>query len=40
MIPHNRVAKGVHDEDRAKKALEGVKGKRLTYRGTDSQPAA
>ena len=29
----NRSALGVEDEDRAVKALVGVKGKRLTYRG-------
>jgi transposase-like protein len=29
---NNRVANGVHDEERAEKALKGVKDKRLTYR--------
>lgn len=28
---NNRVANGVHDEERAEKALKGFKGKRLTY---------
>ncbi len=28
---NNRVANGVHDEDRAERALKGFKGKRLTY---------
>jgi len=28
---NNRSAKGVEDKDRAEKALEGAKGKRLTY---------
>ncbi len=28
---NNRIAKGVHDEERAEKALNGFKGKRLTY---------
>ena len=31
---NNRVALGVDDQQRAAKALEGVKGKRLTYRTT------
>jgi hypothetical protein len=29
----NRVALGVDDQDRADKALKGIAGKRLTYRG-------
>jgi hypothetical protein len=29
---NNRVAKGVHDEARATKALLGIRGKRLMYR--------
>ncbi|MFY9658113.1 MAG: IS1595 family transposase [Methylocystis sp.] len=32
---NNRVARGVHDEQRAEKALLGVKGKRLTYKAAD-----
>ncbi len=36
---NNRVAKGVHDEQRAEKALLGVKGKRLTYKGADQKEA-
>jgi len=32
---NNRVAKGVHDEQRTEKALQGVKGKRLTYKAAD-----
>ncbi len=32
---NNRIAKGVDDQERALRALVGVKGKRLTYRGTD-----
>ena len=36
---NNRIAKGVDDKARATKALEGVKGKRLTYRGTDRRSA-
>lgn len=32
----NRIAKGVDDKARARLALEGFKGKRLTYRGSDS----
>jgi hypothetical protein len=31
---NNRVAKGVNDETRAGKIVEGVVGKRLTYRTT------
>jgi transposase-like protein len=31
----NRVALGVDDQDRAVKALKGITGKRLTYRGPD-----
>jgi hypothetical protein len=30
----NRVAKGIDDSDRAKKLLDGVVGKRLTYETT------
>lgn len=33
---NNRVARGIDDEQRAANLLEGVKGKRLTYRTTDS----
>jgi transposase-like protein len=33
----NRVALGVNDEQRASKAVEGVVGKRLTYRTTNSR---
>jgi hypothetical protein len=29
---NNRVALGVHDQDRATTALRGIVGKRLTYR--------
>jgi hypothetical protein len=32
---NNRIANGIHDEERSEKALKGVKGKRLTYRTTD-----
>lgn len=32
---NNRIAKGVNDEARAIKAVEGVVGKRLTYRTVD-----
>lgn len=32
---NNRIAKGVHDEQRAEKAVKGFKGKRLTYGGSD-----
>jgi hypothetical protein len=39
-VTTTRVANGVYHEERAEKALKGFKGKRLTYRGTDSQPAA
>ena len=35
----NRVALGVDDEARSEKALKGITGKRLTYRGPDSVPA-
>jgi hypothetical protein len=35
----NRVALGVDDQARAEKALKGISGKRLTYRGPDSVPA-
>ena len=35
----NRAAKGVDDEARAIKALEGIVGKRLTYRGPDKRLA-
>jgi len=31
----NRIARGINDETRSHRALEGIKGKRLTYRGTD-----
>jgi transposase-like protein len=31
----NRIARGVGDAERARRALEGIKGKRLTYRGTN-----
>ena len=31
----NRIALGVNDNDRTNKALVGIRGKRLTYRGTD-----
>ena len=31
----NRIALGVDDQDRAAKALKGITGKRLTYRGPD-----
>jgi transposase-like protein len=34
---NHRAALGVRDSERAEKALRGVKGKRLTYRGTDRQ---
>ena len=33
---NNRMALGTHDEQRAEKALLGVKGKRLTYPGSPS----
>ncbi len=36
---NNRVARGVHDEQRAEKALLGVKGKRLTYKAADRKEA-
>lgn len=36
----NRVALGVGDQDRAQIALQGVVGKRLTYRTTNEQPEA
>jgi transposase-like protein len=32
---NNRLSLGVEDQERAKQALVGVKGKRLTYRGPD-----
>ena len=32
---NNRVALGVNDAARADRALHGIVGKRLTYRGTD-----
>jgi hypothetical protein len=35
----NRIALGVDDEARSEKALKGISGKRLTYRGPDSIPA-
>jgi transposase-like protein len=35
----NRIAKGVDDNARAQIALEGFKGKRLTYKGSDSAVA-
>jgi hypothetical protein len=31
----NRSALGVEDQARTRTALEGMKGKRLTYRGSD-----
>lgn len=36
---NNRVALGVADQARAGKALEGIVGKRLTYRQPDREPA-
>jgi transposase-like protein len=33
----NRVALGVNDEDRAERALKGIVGRRLTYRGKSNQ---
>jgi transposase-like protein len=36
----NRVALGVDDPTRATRALKGIVGKRLTYRGTGSTPTA
>jgi transposase-like protein len=36
---NNRSSLGVEDEDRTEKALSGISGKRLTYRGTDRQTA-
>jgi hypothetical protein len=36
----NRVALGIDDQARAGKALKGVVGKRLTYRGPSPQPNA
>ena len=33
--PTNRSATGVEDQARARLALEGIKGKRLTYRRID-----
>ena len=36
----HRVANGFDDSARAVKALEGVVGKRLTYRRTDERPKA
>ena len=33
----NRIAKGIDDSDRAKKLLDGVVGKRLTYETTDNR---
>jgi hypothetical protein len=36
----NRVALGVDDTARATRALQGVVGKRLTYRPTDSRAEA
>jgi hypothetical protein len=32
---NNRSAKGIEDQERALRALEGVKGERLTYRQPD-----
>jgi hypothetical protein len=32
----NRIALGINDEARAEKALQGVAGKRLTYRRSHS----
>jgi hypothetical protein len=37
---NNRIANGVDDKERAMKALEGVKGKRLKYGGSDRQEAS
>lgn len=34
---NNRVAKGVEDGERATRALNGIKGKRLKYQGYDSK---
>ena len=34
---NNRVALGVHDEQRAIRAVKGAKGKRLTYRRTSRE---
>ena len=36
----NRSALGVEDSERAQRALEGVKGKRLTYRRTGGHATA
>lgn len=36
---NNRVANGLNDTDRADSALEGIVGKRLTYRRTNEFPA-
>ena len=36
---NNRIATGVHDEERAEKALKGFKGKRLTYDQSNRQNA-
>jgi len=33
---NNRMANGVHDEERAEKALQGLKGKRLKYERTNA----
>ena len=32
---NNRAALGVNDSERASRALAGIKGKRLTYQGSD-----
>jgi len=34
---NNRIALGVDDKERAERALKGVTGKRLKYKGSDSQ---
>jgi len=33
---NNRSALGIEDQERAGRALEGMKGKRLTYRSPDN----
>jgi len=37
---NERSGLGVSDAERAAKALKGIEGKRLTYRGPDRQPNA
>jgi transposase-like protein len=37
---NNRVALSVHDKERAQRALEGIEGKRLTYRRPDRKEEA